>query len=105
MIQLTLYRNIATKATWCNFYIKINKVTAKLDLKEKDIIFILIQIVEALEHIQKFNIIHRDIKPENILVSNSIFKLADFAFSIDLNEDQNHETKKINAGTPCFMSI
>ena len=74
-------------------------------MKEKDLIYILIQIVEAIEHIQKFNVIHRDIKPENILVSNSVFKLSDFGFSIDLNQDENQDSKKINAGTPCFMSI
>jgi serine/threonine-protein kinase ULK/ATG1 len=32
-------------------------------------------------------IIHRDLKSENIMIHNGVFKIADFGFSKQLDED------------------
>jgi serine/threonine protein kinase len=46
---------------------------------EKELLNILIQLVKALNYLQKNNISHRDIKAQNVLVfSNNVYKLADF---------------------------
>jgi len=49
-------------------------------LQEKQIIFIMKQIVEGLKHMHNQNppIAHRDIKVENILLNKRKFKLCDF---------------------------
>ena len=51
-------------------------------LRRKDVIKLGIDMCNALELCQRYNIIHRDIKPENIFISNSgSFKLGDFGIA------------------------
>ncbi|MCR9117772.1 MAG: protein kinase [bacterium] len=61
------------------------------------------QIVDALEHALRFDILHRDIKPSNILlVHESAIKLADFGMAQRVSK-----TKTANdsiAGTPNYMA-
>ncbi|KAF8360387.1 hypothetical protein PRIPAC_87310 [Pristionchus pacificus] len=45
------------------------------------------QVVSAVKHIHKMNLIHRDLKPANILfVKDSILKVCDLGFSAETNE-------------------
>jgi len=46
--------------------------------------------------------LHRDIKPGNILYSKNNWKLADFGFAIE--SDDELKTKH-NVGTPLYMPI
>lgn len=58
----------------------------------RDVIQLGIDICQALESCQKFNIIHRDIKPENIFVSDQgDFKLGDFGISRILGDSTSRE--------------
>lgn len=38
-------------------------------------------IITGYEILVKNGIVHRDIKPANVLISNGIYKLADFGFA------------------------
>jgi aurora kinase len=53
------------------------------------------QIMRAVFHLHKYNIIHRDIKPENILIGpDNVLKLADFGWAVsDKNgfKDTHHK--------------
>lgn len=65
-------------------------------LQEKEVIFILKQILSAVYYLQQYGITHRDLKPENILVKklngNYVFKIADFGLSkIILPEEKCEE--------------
>ena len=60
----------------------LNKYIVSNTITQRDIIQLGIDLCNALELCQKFNIIHRDIKPENIFVSEvGNFKLGDFGIS------------------------
>lgn len=74
---------------------------------------ILIHIINGYFHLIANDIIHRykyififekitknrDLKPDNILISNNIYKIADFSWSC-YAEDNDYEF----AGTPLYMS-
>lgn len=51
-------------------------------LDEEQAIFIIAQVILAIEYLHQFNIIYRDLKPENIVVDkNNYIKLIDFGLS------------------------
>jgi beta-lactam-binding protein with PASTA domain len=61
-----------------------------------------IDMCQALEVCQRFNIIHRDIKPENIFVSElGKFKLGDFGIAKQLDKTVSSMSKK---GTYTYMA-
>lgn len=69
---------------------------------KRDVIKLGIDICEALERCQKFNIIHRDIKPDNIFISHQgDFKLGDFGVARTLEGTVHGMTK---TGTPGYMA-
>ena len=77
-------------------YIKQHKMTVR------DVIQIGIDICQALEVCQKYNIIHRDIKPENIFVSDiGTYKLGDFGIARQLEKTSSGLSKK---GTFTYMA-
>lgn len=77
-------------------YIKQHKMTVR------DVIQIGIDICQALEVCQKYNIIHRDIKPENIFVSDiGTYKLGDFGIARQLEKTSSGLSKK---GTFKYMA-
>jgi serine/threonine-protein kinase len=51
--------------------------------KEKDALQIILQVAEALRHLNQLGIVHRDIKPSNIILTDqNIPKLSDFGIAI-----------------------
>ena len=68
----------------------------------RDIIRLGIDMCQALELCQKYNVIHRDIKPENIFVSgNGDFKLGDFGIARTIEKTVSDLSKK---GTSNYMA-
>jgi beta-lactam-binding protein with PASTA domain/serine/threonine protein kinase len=68
----------------------------------RDVIQLGIDICQALEVCQKYNIIHRDIKPENIFVSDiGKYKLGDFGIARQLEKTSSGLSKK---GTYAYMA-
>ena len=60
------------------------------------------QINDAIQYLNKKNIIHRDIKPENILIDHKyLIKLCDFGWSIHLNIKNRTDTY---CGTQEYMA-
>ena len=72
--------------------------TEDIELSEPQVAWIMYQILLAVNHMHKLNIMHRDLKPENILVSkkeeNGLFrvKICDFGTSHLFNEGHKEKT-------------
>lgn len=74
----------------------------RVDLTNKDVIQLGIDICRALEVCKKYNIIHRDIKPENIFISDvGTYKLGDFGIARELEKTSSGLSKK---GTRSYMA-
>ncbi|MBR4162903.1 MAG: serine/threonine protein kinase [Solobacterium sp.] len=70
-------------------------------LNEEEVIHLGIDICDALELIQKENIVHRDIKPQNIMVNSyGAYKLGDFGIA----KTMDHATKATQIGTPDYIA-
>lgn len=59
-------------------------------------------VLQALVHVHKHNIVHRDIKPDNIFVQDKNYKLGDFGAALYLN--QTESTQNQNLGTVWYIS-
>lgn len=81
---------------------ELSKIVKK-KLTEKKTKFYFRQIVEAVIHLDKLNIIHRDIKPANILLSDNFetIKLTDFGLSRVISNSNMLNTM---CGSPFYMS-
>jgi len=65
---------------------------------------ILIDMVEALEHMHESGFMHLDFKPENVLVTqNASIRLVDFDLAQPIPEKPTKLSKK-NPGTPAYMA-
>ena len=91
-----------------DIYLRMELLTPLFDyirehpLSVRDVIQLGIDICQALEACQKYNIIHRDIKPENIFVSDlGQFKLGDFGIARKLEKPSSGLSKK---GTYGYMA-
>ena len=86
----------------------------KRPFSEEIIQYLMKQIVNALVYIHGSNIIHRDLKSENIMINfkseedkqnlnlmNSIIKIIDFGFSVELPSNNSQATSIV--GTPLYM--
>lgn len=75
----------------------------KKNLSEDKVKFYFKQIVNAILHLDKLNIVHRDIKPANILLTdnNSKIKITDFGLSRVISNNNMMDTI---VGTPFYMS-
>ncbi len=82
----------------------LNKYIRDHNITRKTVIKLGIDICNALERCQKFNIIHRDIKPSNILVNkDGDFKLSDFGIARRVEEDATMAMLS-QKGTPSYMA-
>ena len=72
------------------------------ELKDKEIIRMALDILNALKECKKNKIIHRDIKPENIFVNKKgVYKLGDFGEAKNLSKTLSNMSRK---GTENYMS-
>ncbi|CAM0135887.1 hypothetical protein VKS41_001675 [Umbelopsis sp. WA50703] len=75
----------------------------QLPLSERQIAYILKQILLALEHIHSCGRMHRDIRADNILLNaDGLIKLADFGHSAQLTSSAPKRTSVV--GTPFWMA-
>ena len=80
----------------------LDKYIKNNNLCERDIKFIMKQIVDALKYMMDNKIVHRDLKPHNILINkNMIIKIGDFGFARKFRETQISETV---CGSPLYMA-
>jgi len=75
-------------------------------LRTEDVSRVAYQLLSAVDHCAKHNILHRDIKPENVMfkanTKSAELRLIDFGCAImDEEKEQEHETF---AGTPFYIS-
>ncbi|KTW25659.1 hypothetical protein T552_03519 [Pneumocystis carinii B80] len=76
-------------------------------LKETDCMFIVLQILKAIQYLQSKNVIHRDLKPENILVTSTSISsgfrvvLTDFGVAQRLGVSSRMKTF---VGTPSYLA-
>ncbi|HYG76805.1 MAG TPA: serine/threonine-protein kinase [Planctomycetota bacterium] len=76
-------------------------------LSEKEVLTILEQIAQALDHIHGERLVHRDIKPENIIVTErGTAKLADMGLAVDSEIQGRRRITQagIAMGTPFYLS-
>ncbi len=92
-------------------YVKGQTLDAYVDLvtgpmPETKAVKIILQILEAIGHMHKKNMIHRDIKPSNIMITpDDTIKLIDFGIAKHLSKNQALITQGgAKLGTTIFMS-
>ena len=68
---------------------------------EYELLNIARQLIQTLALLERYSISHRDIKPKNILITNGIYKLADFSDSKNVPEGK---ATLLLRGTEIFMS-
>ena len=76
-------------------------------LVEELSLLIIMQVADALDYLQKQNILHRDIKPDNLLLNKKkgIIKLCDLGFAQPIvSENNQNEETTTTAGTIGYMS-
>jgi NIMA (never in mitosis gene a)-related kinase len=72
-------------------------------LDEDEILRLFVQILIALQHVHKENILHRDLKTQNILLNKKrkVVKIVDFGISKILSSKSKANTV---IGSPCYIS-
>ncbi len=77
-------------------------IVARSRLRESEARRFFHQIIAAVDHLHKFNVVHRDLKPENLLLdSNNNIKMVDFGLS---NRYQPGELLLTACGSPCYAA-
>ena len=77
-------------------------------LNDELALLIIMQAANALDYLQKNNILHRDIKPDNLLLDKKkgVVKLCDLGFAQPINQlaDQSNDKASTTSGTIAYMS-
>ena len=77
-------------------------------LNDELALLIIMQAANALDYLQKNNILHRDIKPDNLLLDKKkgVVKLCDLGFAQDISQptDQPNDKAVTTSGTIAYMS-
>ncbi|MEN8149182.1 MAG: protein kinase [Planctomycetota bacterium] len=75
-------------------------------MSERKSLQVVLQVVAALEHAAKYDLVHRDIKPENILITpDEVVKLCDLGLAKpSLVETAKASKSGTTIGTPTYMS-
>jgi tetratricopeptide (TPR) repeat protein/tRNA A-37 threonylcarbamoyl transferase component Bud32 len=72
------------------------------DLNE--IIDMMIQICDGIDHAHDKGIIHRDLKPQNIMITDKKIKITDFGIARILGMEEKTKEPKRVMGTPSYMA-
>ncbi len=74
-------------------------------LEETRVAGIGLQVIAALRHAHRHNVIHLDVKPANIMIcKDGTVKLADFGLAMILDHPGSAEASRKAAGTPYYMA-
>lgn len=63
-------------------------VKEKMFLEEYEASFVLKQLIEAIDHLNKLSLIHRDLKPENIMVQCILLRFGRGRMLISLRKSK-----------------
>jgi len=83
---------------------------AKHKLRPREILKLMIEVCQGVEHAHSKGVIHRDLKPANILVTREgepkvvDFGLAKSMLRTELDADASHTMQHIALGTPLYMA-
>ncbi|MFC1639445.1 protein kinase [Gemmatimonadota bacterium] len=84
-----------------------DKLAREGELPIAEAVRILRDVVEALSHAHKHNVVHRDIKPDNVMLSEHHALVTDFGVAKAVSEATGRlklTTEGVALGTPAYMS-
>jgi len=84
-----------------------DKLSKEGELPVAEAVRILRDVVEALSHAHKHNVVHRDIKPDNVMLSDRHALVTDFGIAKAVSEATGREqltTAGVALGTPAYMA-
>ena len=84
-----------------------DKLAKKGELPIAEAVRVLRDVVEALSHAHKHNVVHRDIKPDNVMLSERHALVTDFGVAKAVSEATGRHkltTEGVALGTPAYMA-
>ena len=71
--------------------------------REKQVLAIFSQMIDAFKVMYENNVIHRDLKPANILIQKNLYKISDFGFARELYCGMDKPAALTRYGSPLYM--